>query len=555
MGCRGGRTDTNGTQSKTKALASSSSASKADMVTAAQKPRPKYAQPLPVRTFPLPVFYPSNPVSLVHLVVAWLSQVLRPPPVEPAIIYEGMWSAVTRSVHITDPQAMNSLWCQGFYGKGSLSRSEPNWLRREEARRASSGVATSEQYTIRRREERADVKWERGRTELEAIEQRRREEEAAKNLAKVDRTDVDVIADESLPPPMLSLPSPPPPPGPTSFRAPVGPLELLALPNSDADLATTTCAEKSLLAKGDLRITGSRHSSGSGSLSSALAHSELQVATANDHADACVNGNLTSPNLKPLERQKSVRFSPTVESTTLVNLDTARKENASIGHPSVASEATSVNPASTATAASEITNKEHLQLSAEEAFFLAYAVGALRVVDPQTHEILSTPRLFELCRQYSYFPPRTSPATALSTDDPFLVHYAVYHHFRSLGWVPRHGIKFGVSWMLYGKGPALDHAEFGVLVVPSYTHPEWASVDSSKTQQAQQAQPKSWHLLHSVNRVLSTVFKSLVLVYVDIPPPSAEAVLGQGSGISALLSQYRIREVMVRRWSSNRNRN
>lgn len=58
-----------------------------------------------------------------------------------------------------------------------------------------------------------------------------------------------------------------------------------------------------------------------------------------------------------------------------------------------------------------------------------------------------------------------------------------------------------------------------------------------------------------VNRVLSKVFKSLVLVYVDIPPPSAFDENGDpAAGLADLLKRYRIREQMVKRWSSNRNR-
>lgn len=83
------------------------------------------------------------------------------------------------------------------------------------------------------------------------------------------------------------------------------------------------------------------------------------------------------------------------------------------------------------------------------------------------------------------------------------------------------------------RGPVFDHAEYGLLVLPSYKR-------------------LTWHQLMGVNRVLSKVFKSLVLVYVDIPSPTAfEQVDG---GLAAVLKQYKLREVMVKRWSSNRNR-
>lgn len=83
------------------------------------------------------------------------------------------------------------------------------------------------------------------------------------------------------------------------------------------------------------------------------------------------------------------------------------------------------------------------------------------------------------------------------------------------------------------RGPVFDHAEYGLLVLPSGKRP-------------------TWHQLMGVNRVLSKVFKSLVLVYVDVPT-SIALEPGEG-GLASVLSQYKIREIMVKRWSSNRNR-
>ena len=50
------------------------------------------------------------------------------------------------------------------------------------------------------------------------------------------------------------------------------------------------------------------------------------------------------------------------------------------------------------------------------------------------------------------FPPRF--------DNPFLVTYAVYHYYRSLGWVVKGGIKFCVDYLLYKRGPVFHHAEY-----------------------------------------------------------------------------------------------
>lgn len=47
----------------------------------------------------------------------------------------------------------------------------------------------------------------------------------------------------------------------------------------------------------------------------------------------------------------------------------------------------------------------------------------------------------------------------LQADNPFLVNYVVYHHYRSLGWVIKGGIKFCVDFLLYKRGPVFAHAE------------------------------------------------------------------------------------------------
>ena len=83
---------------------------------------------------------------------------------------------------------------------------------------------------------------------------------------------------------------------------------------------------------------------------------------------------------------------------------------------------------------------------------------------------------------------RTLPAALeepIAPDNPFLVAYVTYHHYRSQGWVARSGIKFSVDWVLYkgsdgslppsigsrGVGPPGGHAEFSVMVIKEYADP------------------------------------------------------------------------------------
>ncbi|KAK4691102.1 tRNA-splicing endonuclease subunit Sen2, partial [Lecanoromycetidae sp. Uapishka_2] len=216
--------------------------------------------------------------------------------------------------------------------------------------------------------------------------------------------------------------------------------------------------------------------------------------------------------------------------------------------------------------AAAIEKQEHLQLTPSEAFFLVYGLGILQILDPTISSPISTSTLFTRFRQHSYFPPRFTHD--LQPDDPFLLSYAAYHHFRSLGWVVRPGIKFAVDWLLYLRGPVFSHAEFAVIVLPAYTHPHWRETDVRR-KETRKKESKSWWWLHSVNRVQSQVRKSLVLVYVDVPPPTAlplvlseteieaekrKGLEGEELDIGNFLKKYKVRELVMKRWIPNRER-
>ncbi|KAI0110586.1 hypothetical protein F4776DRAFT_642442 [Hypoxylon sp. NC0597] len=498
-----------------------------------------YALPVPIRTFPLPSFYPNNPISLFHVIYAWASQLISPPPPEPAVIHKGVWSPETRSIHIKDPKSIRALWEQGFFGKGNYSRSEPNWFKREQARRGKHEGHVAEDLTAQRREERKMMKWDRARKEQEAIQRTRLLE---------------------------------------AWVAPVGPVELLALPNSHCDLVPTFSngsANRELaenpatggLENVDETTNGVPLNGASLPLSTTTVKTTTKVVVAEkDETPAPPGMNGHSPRpctpTEPPKRRKSVRFSPKVESATFQLSDPpsphrgAQPNGSTVdGNHTVGSappsrltepglsepllESTNISETRSESNDVQLVDKEHLQLCLEEAFYLVFALGALTVLDPSTGKPFTASDLFTLCRQMSYIPPRQ---INLQPDDPFLIHYAVYHHFRSLGWVARPGIKFGVDWMLYNRGPVFSHAEFAVMVLPAYTDPWWKSEGRRPPQ-------RSWHWLHTVNRVQTTALKTLVLAYVDIPPPFEENL-----GAVEILKRYRVREFIVKRWLSNRNR-
>ncbi|KAH8656606.1 hypothetical protein BGZ60DRAFT_384537 [Tricladium varicosporioides] len=637
-----------------------------------------YALPAPLRTFPLPSFVPHNPLSLFHILYVWASQTLNPQLSNFDPIYQAWFSPETRSVHVTDARSIRGLWEQGFYGKGSLSRSEPSWLNREKARRGDKARTTAEENTKRRRAERQQLKWERARKEREAIDQKLAEEaevielDAAEMIAEIINAELMeekqpattignssgpkislhefteeplnvvvngapsslVISSPTYPSPvgpmeLLALPNsvsctsyntnqafddiwmpipshlaPVAAPLPKRFPSPVGPLELLSLPNSMVDswleassianeisgydhpFSCEVSANSHIPAKlfvapvGPLEILALPNSADSiptdvesidtlvedtfspddargivqveenlvaGLVEEATIEfdSSVQSIDGSAESDATIdaNGSTSSapPNGEPttpkVKRQKSVRFSPTVEKNTFIQSEPPSPDRGT-NVPVVVEEPLVIK------------QEEHTQLTLEEAFFLSYSLGALTILDPATNLPISNKDLFTLFRQTSHFPPLSKPS--ISPDDPFMLNYIVYHHYRSLGWVPRSGIKFSVDLMLYMRGPVFTHAEFGVIILPSYSDPYWSSTTSLQAY-AKSKEQRTWAWMNCINRVISQVKKTLILAYVDIPKPmSAEEE--SKLGINEILQRYKVREFVMKRWVSNRSR-
>lgn len=467
-----------------------------------------YNLPAPVRTFPLPFFSPTNPLSLLQVAYTWLQQTISPPSSHPSTLYQGRYSPETQSIHITDFKSIRALWECGFYGKGTLSRSDPSWLDREKRKRGERAHQTSEEVTRWRRAERQQLKWERARKEREAIEETLLTEQG--NAALSNSEDViALVAEAQLPP--------------------VGPPELLALPNSLEDL-------ESKFRKGPPKSSVDDEGYGSAPASITVEEPvpDSQIQDDLDTKSATArNGNVISRS----ETARSVRFAPNVEQKTFQPYQPPSPELA----------ATSVGQPDEAEIFME--DQEHLQLTLEEALFLQFGFGVLEVFDPFTRKPLSSHDLLTICRLSSEFGPQSQVSMP---DDSFMLSYVVYHHFRSLGWVVRSGIKFGVDYLLYNRGPPFSHAEFAITILPAYSHPYWSQSADRRAHVAKKtSQPWSW--LHCINRVNTQVKKTLVLVYVEVPPPK-EGILEIDMAITEMLSRYTVREIVLKRWSANRSR-
>jgi tRNA-splicing endonuclease subunit Sen2 len=112
--------------------------------------------------------------------------------------------------------------------------------------------------------------------------------------------------------------------------------------------------------------------------------------------------------------------------------------------------------------------------------------------------------------------------------------------------------------LLYIRGPAFSHAEFAIMIIPSYSAPYWTEKpDGESKSRGADKEQKDWWWFHRVNRVQTQVMKTLLLVYVEVPEPwdtSATQKEGFKVDIGSALKKYTVREFVFKRWSPSRNR-
>lgn len=169
---------------------------------------------------------------------------------------------------------------------------------------------------------------------------------------------------------------------------------------------------------------------------------------------------------------------------------------------------------------------EHWRLDVFEAFFLVYALGALQLSLSASESLLSIEACWRLF----------SDGFRGRCVNTFSVQYAVYHHYRSLGWAPKAGSKFGVDWVLYRPSRKHHHADYAVVVIP----PECEHHPSTL----------NFPTLHRWTRVCTQIKKTLLLCYITSQAPHCAVDASPDA-----LARYRLKEVIVHRWSAEKNRN
>ncbi|XP_059158064.1 ankyrin repeat domain-containing protein 36A-like isoform X2 [Physella acuta] len=176
--------------------------------------------------------------------------------------------------------------------------------------------------------------------------------------------------------------------------------------------------------------------------------------------------------------------------------------------------------------------EEVIHLMLEEAYFLSYGLGCLRVIDPE-QKVLS---LTQMWQQFQVL------------KENFVPNYVAYHYFRSKGWVPKSGLKFGCDLVLYKEGPPYFHGSYAVNII-AVTDNTLLPCDRGDGCNFDQRQP-SWISLAAQNRITEHVAKELLLCYVVWP-----AYLNKEELLSpTCISKFKVKEVLVSRWMATQER-
>ena len=111
----------------------------------------------------------------------------------------------------------------------------------------------------------------------------------------------------------------------------------------------------------------------------------------------------------------------------------------------------------------------------------------------------------------------------------FSIRYAVYQYYRNKKWVVRPGLKYGADYVLYRKGPSIDHSEYIVLIM----------VDNGDNYLN-----RNWKWVLRMSRLSSQVKKKLVCCFVVLPEDFIPSDLVQMNFLSKIV----IWDLEISRW-------
>ncbi|WWD05486.1 hypothetical protein V865_003563 [Kwoniella europaea PYCC6329] len=450
----------------------------------------------------------------------------------------GTFDPITRSIWIEDERSKEILFTKGFFGKGSLSRSEPSWRERRVALLKGGATLAAEQMREQRRIARKQFKIDRAAAMLDAAKQ------------------AEAVLTSSVRGSSSSIPGSPSPLGSSLGQALEEELEegneevevddeiRPSSPTPSTSTTMTTATDNTVIDPMNLTpqtflVRPTRPDSNRNRGRKAFKRRPPQPPSTSS----------SQPQPEPPATGEPAKAVQTPQQAQRLEIeeDDDEDEGEDLFDESLVEE------------------MEHLQLSLEEGLFLTLGLGVLRVFDPTSQTYIPNgPALLSLLLTPPSTPSSisTPTSTPLLPDDPMLVSYIAYHHFRSLGWVVKDGIKFCCDWLLYRRGPAFSHSAFACVVIPVYEDPS-DKESSPYGNEDWYEERMSWKWINTIMRVNALVQKTVILVYVTIPSlGSFNEFLKLQNGyldptkidFKNLLGRYTIREVSLTRFGPSRRR-
>ncbi|XP_046746967.1 tRNA-splicing endonuclease subunit Sen2 [Diprion similis] len=172
--------------------------------------------------------------------------------------------------------------------------------------------------------------------------------------------------------------------------------------------------------------------------------------------------------------------------------------------------------------------REVMYLTFEETFFLMFGLGCLQVVDFDGN-------LLSILDAWNHF---------CHVQSDFVQKYVVYHYFRSKGWVVKPGLKYGGDFLLYKQGPPFYHASYIVIV-------EVLDADTLITDDKKTTRKMTWKKLFGLDRLSETAAKEILFAKVLWP---SKIPRSEHPSTPELLGEFMVQELLYRRWIPKQNR-
>lgn len=394
----------------------------------------RYKHPLPIHpvetTLPIPDLIPHNPFSWIYCFYKYYRLVYNNNEdnlLETKINIDIIGGGNFPHIMVRDKKDMLYLWENGFFGTGTLSRSEPTWYNRMnkmvngDITLNTGDLSELEQVTRRRRLERLEFKKLREKLQTELLE--------LKKQSTVSSKDID--------------------------------------DNGQLDDTESLQKINDLLLKQREQLRDFK---------------ALQESYSNQNLDAYED----------------------VTSNLQFDYESLFDENG------------------------DLLSLESLELMPVEATFLTFALPVLNITPRELFD-----KILSINGNNSY-----------ETIHNFIIHYVVYHFYRSHGWCVRSGIKFGCDYLLYKRGPPFHHAEFCINVMDN---------DPSYYKNNKNVNDYTWY--SRISRVISGAKKTLLFSYVTRQTKKEQIMEWWVKGqFHKVFNSYQISEIIYKRWVPGRNR-